>query len=103
MSDEKTERNARVQTRYDDLMREGKHGHYETMFLVIHEEVETAQTEAYAEGRKDEAEDHAASRLIDAWVASHGAPIPWEKAVEIMAIVSKLPEAERARLLALAD
>lgn len=58
---------------------------------------------AYAEGRKDEAEEHAASRLIDAWVASHGAPIPWEKAVEIIAIVNKLPEAERTRLLGLAE
>lgn len=38
----KSERNARVQTRYDELMREGKHGHYETMFRVVREEVERA-------------------------------------------------------------
>jgi hypothetical protein len=54
--DEKTARNRRVQARYDELMRQGKHGHYETMFRVVHEEVDRAQTEAYAEGRKDEAE-----------------------------------------------
>ena len=39
---EKNERNARVQARYDDLMREGKHGHYETMNRVVREEVERA-------------------------------------------------------------
>lgn len=37
---EKAERNARVQARYDELMAEGKHGHYETMFRVVREEVE---------------------------------------------------------------
>ena len=37
---EKTERNKRVQQRYDELMREGKHGHYETLFRVVREEVE---------------------------------------------------------------
>lgn len=34
------ERSARVQARYDELMREGKHGHYETMFRVVREEIE---------------------------------------------------------------
>lgn len=37
---EKTERNFRVKARYDELMREGKHGHYETMFRVVREEIE---------------------------------------------------------------
>ena len=37
---EKGIRNARVKARYDELMREGKHGHYETMFRVVREEVE---------------------------------------------------------------
>lgn len=68
-----------------------------------HQAIDKAQTEAYAEGRKDEADENgAASRLIDAWAASHGKPVPWDKAVEIVAIVNKLPEEERARLLALA-
>lgn len=38
--EEKTRRNFRVKARYDELMREGKHGHYETMFRVVREEVE---------------------------------------------------------------
>jgi hypothetical protein len=37
---EKTKRNARVQARYDELRAEGKHGHYECMFRVVHEEVQ---------------------------------------------------------------
>lgn len=37
---EKNARNSRVQARYDELMREGKHGHYETMFRVVREEIE---------------------------------------------------------------
>lgn len=40
--EQKTERNIRVQARYDALMHEGKHGHYETMFRVVREEVEHA-------------------------------------------------------------
>lgn len=34
------ERNTRVQARYDELMSEGRHGHYETMFRVVHEEMQ---------------------------------------------------------------
>jgi hypothetical protein len=61
-------------------------------------------TQAYAEGRKDEADENgAASRMIDAWAAAHLKPVPWAKAVEIVAIINKLPEAERTRLLALAE
>ncbi len=41
---EKADRNKRVQSRYDELMREGKHGHYETMFRVVREEVERANS-----------------------------------------------------------
>ena len=37
---QKVERNVRVRKRYDDLMHDGKHGHYETMFRVIREEVD---------------------------------------------------------------
>ncbi len=39
---ERNARNARVQARYDELMREGKHGHYEALFRVVREEVEDA-------------------------------------------------------------
>jgi hypothetical protein len=45
---QKNERNARVQTRYDELMQEGRHGHYETMFRVVREEVERAERESKA-------------------------------------------------------
>lgn len=38
--EQKTERNCRVQARYNSLMREGKRGHYETIFRVVREEVE---------------------------------------------------------------
>lgn len=39
---EKNARNRRVQNRYDELMEIGEHGHYETMFQVVHEECELA-------------------------------------------------------------
>lgn len=42
-----TERNCRVQKLYDELMAEGKHGHYETMFRIVRLEVE-AEREACA-------------------------------------------------------
>jgi hypothetical protein len=35
----KETRNAFVQRRYDELMQEGKHGHYETMFRVVREAI----------------------------------------------------------------
>jgi hypothetical protein len=38
--EQKTQRNIRVQVRYEELMREGKRGHYETMFRIVREEVE---------------------------------------------------------------
>lgn len=56
---QKTERNVRAQARYDELMREGKHGHYETMSRVIREEVElerarcAAVVQAAREGERD--------------------------------------------------
>ena len=39
---EKLARNARVRVRYDELMTEGKHGHYETLCRIVREEVERA-------------------------------------------------------------
>jgi hypothetical protein len=38
----KTEMNCFVQTLYDEKMREGKRGHYETMFHVVHRAIEAA-------------------------------------------------------------
>lgn len=57
-------------------------------------------------GRDDGAEsdtDALASRLIDAWVADKGRKIPWAKAVQIIAIVTKQSNAERDRLLRMGD
>ncbi len=42
MSPDALRRNARVQARYDELTALGKHGHYETMFQVVREEIERA-------------------------------------------------------------
>jgi hypothetical protein len=38
----KTEMNCFVQNLYDEKLREGKHGHYETMFHVVHRAIEAA-------------------------------------------------------------
>jgi hypothetical protein len=45
---DKTQINKRVQARYDFLMEQGKHGHYETMFKCVHEEL-AIQAQALAE------------------------------------------------------
>lgn len=37
------ERNSRVQNRYDELMTIGSHGHYETMFRIVKEEIRRAK------------------------------------------------------------
>lgn len=37
--DTKTERNKRVEARWDALYREGLHGHYESLFQIVREEV----------------------------------------------------------------
>jgi hypothetical protein len=42
-----------------------------------------------------------ASRLIDAWVAQHQRPIPWDTAVQIVAVVERLSVGEAMHLQAL--
>jgi hypothetical protein len=42
-----------------------------------------------------------ASHLIEKWCEANCRRIPWAKAVEITAIVTKMPDTEKARLLAL--
>lgn len=44
-----------------------------------------------------------ASTLIDAWCTEHDGKISWAKATQIVAIVTKQPDAERDRLLHLGD
>lgn len=42
-------------------------------------------------------------RLINAWCEHHGKLIPWDKAIEITAVITKMPEAEKQRLLSMDD
>lgn len=50
-----------------------------------------------------EDDDGLASRLIDVWCADMGRKIPWAKAVQITAIVNRMSDGERDRLLRLGD
>ena len=54
MPESKETRNARVQSRYDELTSEGKHGHYETLFRVVKEEVDRAWEQAQKMYASDE-------------------------------------------------
>ncbi len=63
----KNERNARVQARYDALMQVGRHGHYETMFKVVREEVE--------------AERERCAKLAELWLTTFGERGPTSAAV----------------------
>jgi hypothetical protein len=56
-----------------------------------------------AKGDVDTPREILASRLIDAWCDSHGGRISWVKAIQITAIVTKMSDEERARMLALGD
>lgn len=47
------------------------------------------------------ARDGMASRLIDAWAEAHGGRCHWRIAVQICAIIQKLDDNERDRLLSL--
>lgn len=51
----------------------------------------------------DEPAEVLAGRLIDAWCADKGKQIPWAKAIQIVAIVTKQPDDERDRLLKMGD
>ena len=53
-SDRKTEINKRVQARYDELREAGKHGHYETMFQIVHEMMASERAELLAALREKE-------------------------------------------------
>ena len=55
--------NYRVQERYDNLMAEGKHGHYETLFCIVREETEIARQDG-----KLEAAEHILQMWHQPWV-----------------------------------
>ena len=53
---------------------------------------------------REELDNHdCATLLINAWVDAHGKQIPWDKAIEIIAVATKMPDAEKTRLLCLDD
>lgn len=59
------ERNKRVQTRWDELRAQGKHGYYETLFRVVMEEVVRAQNESYTRGMIDQHDDPLSDESIE--------------------------------------
>lgn len=63
---EMNKRNSRVQGRYDELMAIGDHGHYETMFRIIKEEVELASEMQ----RRAECFDELREALYGLWIAN---------------------------------
>ncbi len=62
-----------------------------------------AAEEQAVPGDNDTPQEILCSRLIDAWCDANGGQIPWDKAIEITAITTKMPDAERLRLLSLDD
>lgn len=65
MSYDKTEMNAFVQSLYDAKMAECKHGHYETLFHIVHKAIELAALQAApAQGLTD-------GELLE-WIARQG-------------------------------
>ena len=53
--------------------------------------------------REELANHDSATKLINAWVDTYGKKIPWDKAIEIIAVVTKMAESERQRLLCMDD
>jgi hypothetical protein len=52
---------------------------------------------------QSEAESGIATKLINKWVNDHCQPIPWDKCIEIIAIITKMSDEEKRRLLDLGD
>lgn len=69
---------------------------------VCVELLQTAKSELAAL-REELANHDSASLLMNAWVAEHKSQMPWDKAIELIAVVTKMPEAEKQRLLCLDD
>jgi len=70
---------------------------------LLQEETEHNDTSARLAAAEKDALDSIAGRLIDAWCAAYGRHIPWAKAVELISIVTKQPDAERDKLLRMGD
>ena len=83
----------------------GGPGYTETMQRAI---LKSLRSPAMPDGcvareSEEEAREVLAGRLIDAWCHDKGKKIPWAKAVQIIAIVTKQSDEERDRLLRLGD
>lgn len=102
MNYDKTEMNSFVQNLYDQKMQEGKHGHYETMFHVVHQAIKRlAQPEQQAKNAKHNG--HTAEQLEKQLLAL-GIP-DWATARYLMseaAAMLRSQAAEIARLRAIA-
>jgi hypothetical protein len=73
---DKTEMNGFVQDLYDKKMQEGKHGHYETMFHVVHQAIKRVSPPAPQQhtwvgltDREFEEVTHGMEDLEDCWIA----------------------------------
>ncbi|MNY28834.1 hypothetical protein D3C86_1628360 [compost metagenome] len=70
--------------------------------LVSRIDYDAAQSQLAAL-REELANHDSASLLMNAWVAEHKSQMPWDKAIELIAVVTKMPDAEKQRLLCLDD
>lgn len=68
---DKTEMNCFVQDLYDEKMREGKHGNYETIFHVVHQAIKRVPPQRTWVGLTDE-------EIDKAW-RSCDYTVPWEQ------------------------
>ncbi len=53
--------------------------------------------------REELANHDSASLLMNSWVTEHKTQMPWDKAIELIAVVTKMPDEEKQRLLCLDD
>ena len=53
--------------------------------------------------REELANHDSASLLMNAWITEHKTQMPWDKAIEMIAVVTKMPVEEKQRLLCLDD
>lgn len=53
--------------------------------------------------RAELASHDSVSLLMNAWVAEHKTQMPWDKAIEMIAVVTKMDNSEKQRLLCLDD
>jgi hypothetical protein len=87
---------------FDAVVAQGEHSRMKVVPANEARQLERDLAAARAKLAKEEL-DTTAGKLIDAWVADKGEQIPWAKAVQIVAIVTKQSGADKDRLLRLGD